>query len=349
MNARKLVIAAVAIVAIAVAAAWVLWPRAPEVEVIRLAEAPATRVLAINGRIRPQLSVEVKAPIGGTILALPFDVGAQVSAGTVLARIDDAPEVAAIAQARAAVAAQEATLAQARRELARYEALGQFAAKREVEERRLAVDEGARELQRRRAAVNEASEQRDRRVIRAPFSGVILDRPVDPGQVVGTDGVIYRLADLRRPEISAEIDEIYAADVKPGARALVKLPGMNRELAATVLHIEPVVDRNTGAREARLQLLEPLAEAPAGLTVTVNLIVDEREAALSILRSAILRSGEEARVRVVDEDNVVRERAVRIIDWPAEQVIVEAGLKAGDRVLASPTAAAPGQRVRIAG
>jgi len=347
MTRRKLLIAVLLVLVAAIAAAWFLWPRTPRVDVTRVAEAPATRVLAINGKIRPQLSVEVKAPVGGTILALPFDVGAQVAAGTVLARIDDAPEVAAIAQARAAVAAQEATVAQAQRDLARYEALGEFVSKREVEEKRLAVTEGARELQRRRAAVVEASEQRDRRVIRAPFSGVILDRPVDPGQVVSAETVIYRLADLNRPEISAEIDEIYAAEVKPGARALVKLPGVDRQLPATVLHIEPLVDSATGAREARLQLQETLAEAPAGLTVTINLVVDERKAALSIPRSAILRSGEQTRVRVVDEDGVVRDRAVRIVDWPAEQVIVEAGLKAGERILASPTAAAPGERVKV--
>ena len=348
MKRQTVVIVVVAVAAVALVLAWLLVPRPPRVDVIEIVEAPATRVLAVNGKIRPQLSVDVQAPVGGTLRALPYDVGARVPAGAVLARIDDAPETAAIAQARAAVAAQEATLAQARRELARYEALGDFASRREVEERRLAVTEGERELQRRRAAVVEASEQRDRRVIRAPFSGVILDRPVDPGQVVGADTVIYRLADLDRPEVSAEIDEVYAAEVRPGARAVVSLPGTPRRLRATVIHVEPLVDPATGAREARLQLLETPVEAPEGLTVTVNLIVDERGAALSIPRSAVLQSGEGARVRVVGDDGMVEDRRVRIIDWPAEQVIVEAGLRAGERILASPTAARPGERVRIA-
>jgi RND family efflux transporter MFP subunit len=347
MKPRTLIIAVLAVVFLATAAAWLLSPRAPEVEVIRLVQAPATRVLAINGKLRPELSVDVQAPVGGTLRALPFDVGARVTAGTILARIDDAPEAAAIAQARAAVAAQEATVAQARRELARYEALGEFVARREVEERRLAVTEGGRELQRRRAAVVEASEQRDRRIIRAPFSGVILQRPVDPGQVVGADTVIYRLADLDRPEVSAEVDEVYAAEVMPGARALVSLPGTPRQLPATVLHIAPLVDPATGAREARLQLLEAPDAAPEGLTVTVNLIVEERKAALSIPRSAILQSDGQTRVRVVDDDEIVRDRRVRIVDWPAETVIVEAGLRAGERILASPNEARPGERVRV--
>jgi HlyD family secretion protein len=292
--------------------------------------------------------VDVQAPLGGTLRTLPFDVGDRVAVGTVLARIDDSPEAAAVTQARAALAAQEATLAQARRDLARYEALGEFAARRDVELRQLSVSEGERELQRRRAAVVEASEQRARRVIRAPFSGIVLDRPVDPGQVVGADTVIYRLADLSRPQVSAEIDEIYAAEVKPGARALVSVPGNPRPLRASVLHIEPLVNPATGAREARLQLLEIPSDAPDGLTVTINLIVDQRGAALSIPRTAILQSGVNTRVRVVDNDNIVRERRLRVIDWPAERVIVESGLRPGERILASPNAALPGDKVKVA-
>lgn len=336
------------ILATAIVLAWLLWPRPRSVEIIRLSEAPATRLLAINGKIRPQLAIDVQAPLGGTLRALPFDVGAQVQAGAILARIDDAPEAAAIDQARAAVGAQEATLAQAHRDLARYEALGQFAARREVEERRLVVTEGARELRRRRAALVEASEQRDRRIIRAPFSGIILERPVDPGQVVGADTVIYRLADLNLPEVSAEIDEVYAAEVKPGARALVRLPGTPRPLRARVLHVEPLVDPATGAREARLELLDAPAEAPDGLTATINVIVDQRRAALSVPRSAILQLGQETYVRVVSEDDIVGQRRVQIVDWPAERVIVESGLRGGERILGSPSAARVGERVTSA-
>jgi HlyD family secretion protein len=68
-------------------------------------------MLAVNGTVRPRLSVEVQAPVAGTLTALPFDVGAQVAAGELLARIDEAPQRAAIAEAQAAASAQAATLA----------------------------------------------------------------------------------------------------------------------------------------------------------------------------------------------------------------------------------------------
>jgi HlyD family secretion protein len=292
--------------------------------------------------------VDIRPTLGGELVALPFDVGDRVVAGQILARIDDAPETAAIAEAEASVQTQQATLAQARRDLARFEALSQFAIRRDVEQRRLAVVEGERELSRRRASVMQARELRDRRVLRAPFAGVILERLVDPGQAVGLESVIYRLADLSSPEVTIEVDEIYAAEIRPGIEAMISLPGQNRQLRAKVLHVEPRVDPATGARDVRLGLVDAAIDAPSGLTVTVNLVIEKRDRAISVPRSAIIQSGSGAKVRVVGDDDVVIERPISFVDWPAEEVIVTSGIKPGERILADPDSAQPGEKIRRA-
>ncbi len=308
---------------------------------------PAERILAVNGRIRPRLQVDIRPPAGGALVELPFDVGHRVNLGDVLARIDDGPEAAAIAVAQAAVQSQQAILAQAQRDLTRYEALGEFATVKDVEQRRLAVVEGERELKRRTAAVSQATELRERRVLRAPFTGVILERPVDPGQNVGPENVIYRLADLSTPEIVAEVDEIYAAEIHPGMEALVSVPGQSDTVRATVLHIEPRVDPGTGARDVRFTLDGALTDRPAGLTVTINIVIERRTNAVKIPRRAIRQAGGKMSVLIAGPDGIVRDRVVTIVDWPAEDVIVTHGLEAGEHVLLSPTAAKPGEKVRI--
>ncbi|MCB5426468.1 efflux RND transporter periplasmic adaptor subunit [Altererythrobacter sp. CC-YST694] len=348
LTRKQILPVALIVLLLAVAGYWMFAPREREVAAIRVEAEPATRILAVNGRIRPRLQVDIRPSLGGELVALPFDVGDRVAEGQVLARIDDAPETAAIAEAEASVQAQQATLAQARRDLARFEALGQFATKREVEQRRLAVEEGTRELSRRRAGVVQAREQRDRRVLRAPFAGVIMERPVDPGQTVGLDSVIYRLADLSRPEVTVEVDEIYATEIRPGMDARISLPGQAQELRAVVAHVEPRVDPATGARDVRLSLVDPVVDAPSGLTVTVNLIIERRERAISVPRSALILSGGAGKVRVIGKDGVVSERPVSFIDWPAEEVIVTGGIRAGDRLLADPNAAGPGEKVKVA-
>lgn len=348
MNTRKLLLAALAAIAMVAAAYWFLVPREKEVVTLTARFAPAERILAVNGRIRPRLQVDIRPSVGGELIALPFDVGDRVEDGQVLARIDDAPELAAIAEAEASVRTQEATLAQARRELRRFEALGQFATKRDVEQRRLAVVEGERELNRRRAGVTQVREQRERRVLRAPFAGVILERLVDPGQTVGLESIIYRLANLSRPEVTAEVDEIYAAEIRPGMQARVSLPGESKQLKAVVAHVEPRVDPATGARDVRLELIDEAVNAPSGLTVTVNLLIERRGRAISVPRGAIIQTGSGATVKRVDEDGVVSERRIRFLDWPAEKVIVTSGLKVGERILVDPDSAMPGEKVAVA-
>lgn len=344
---KAFIIGVLTVAFLAVVGFWLFAPRVAEVEAQQIAIAPAERLLAVNGRIRPRLQVDVRPINGGEIIALPFDVGDRVTAGAVLARIDDGPEQASIAEAEAAVQTQQATLAQARRDLSRFEALGQFATKREVEERRLAVVEGERELKRRQASVLQAREVQDRRVLRAPFSGIILERPVDLGQIVGADSIIYRLADLSRPEVTVEVDEVYAAEIRPDMNAVVSFPGQQRPITARVIHVEPRVDPTTGARDVRLDLGDAAMDAPAGLTVTVNIAIDRKERAISIPRSAIVGAGGAASVRVIGEDGLVADRRISFVDWPAQNVMVTSGLKVGDRILTDPEAVKIGERVKV--
>jgi RND family efflux transporter MFP subunit len=344
---RRIISVALAAIALACMGYWMIACRDQPVATIVVERAQADRILALNGRIRPRLQIDIRPTLGGTLVALPFDVGDRVAREQILARIDDAPEQAAIAQAQASAETQQATLAQARRELARFEALGQFATRRDIEQLRLAVLEGERELNRRQAAIVQASELRDRRVLRAPFAGIILERPVDPGQTVGPESVIYRLADLSNPEISIEVDEVYAAEIRIGMTATVALPGQQRLLRARVHHVEPRVDPATGARAVRLDLINPAIDAPSGLTVTVNLLIERRQGAISIPRGAMILSGRLAKVRVVGDDNVVSERLITFVDWPAEFVIVTSGLQSGERILMEPVAVQPGESVRV--
>ena len=346
-SGRGILMIAIAIAGAGLAIFLATGPHTKEVAAYTSAIGPAERVLAVNGRIRPRLQVDIRPSLGGALVALPFDVSDRVNQGDVLARIDDGPEAAAITVAKAAAQAQQATLAQARRDVARFEALGEFATGRDVEQKRLAVEEGERELRRRNAAVTQASELRERRVLRAPFAGVILERPVDPGQTVSPESVIYRLADLSSPEIAAEVDEIYAAEIRPEMEALVRLPGRTDTLRARVLHIEPRVDPATGARDVRLALDGAVLDPPAGLTVTINFLIERRANAVSIPRSAINEAGGKTSVLIVGVDGVVRERVMTFVDWPAEKVIITSGIEAGEHILTNPAAAKPGEKVRI--
>jgi multidrug efflux pump subunit AcrA (membrane-fusion protein) len=347
LNRKQILPALLALLVLAAAGYWLLAPRESRVETISVEMAPASRILAVNGRIRPRLQVDIRPALGGELVALPFDVGDRVAAGQILAGSMTRPKRQRLPRQRHRSRRSRPRLPRPAATLPGSRRWGSSPPGARSNSAACRCSEGARELSRRRAAVVQAREQRDRRVLRAPFAGVILERPVDPGQTVGLDSVIYRLADLTAPEVTVEVDEAYAAEIRPGMEARVSFPGQAGELRAAVAHVEPRVDPATGARDVRLTLVDGAAiEVPSGLTVTVNLVIERRDRAISVPRSALILGGDAAKVRLVGKDGVVSERAVSFIDWPAETVIVTRGLAAGERLLADPEAAQPGEKVR---
>ncbi len=129
--------------------------------------------------------------------------------------------------------------------------------------------------------------------------------------------------------------------------AVLQLTGDDRKLDGTVSFVAPVVDANTGGLAVKIAFAEPQA-APIGLTVTANIIVDRREAAISAPRAALVAEEGKHSAFVLDGEKAKRV-PVTVIDWPADRLIVTDGLRAGDRLITDADNLADGQTVTVAG
>ena len=129
--------------------------------------------------------------------------------------------------------------------------------------------------------------------------------------------------------------------------ALLQLTGDTRTLDGSVSFVAPVVDADTGGLTVKIAFGEP-QQAPVGLTVTANIIVDRREAAVSAPRSAVTTAGSAPAVFVL-ADGKAHLIPVSVIDWPADRLIVTDGLKAGDRLIVDANGLADGQAVTVGG
>ena len=101
------------------------------------------------------------------------------------------------------------------------------------------------------------------------------------------------------------------------------------------------VDAATGGLAVELSL-DAVVRAPVGLTVSTNIVVDERSAAITAPRAAI--DGEAVFVVI---DGVATRRPVAVIDWPAARLIVTEGLEPGDALITDAAGLADGQAVRV--
>ena len=221
----------------------------------------------------------------------------------------------------------------------------------QLERARLEVERGTEELQRLSERVSEAQARLEDYNLVSPLTGRVLDRPVDPGQIVSPDTTLYEIATTGDPWIEARVDEIYLAELAEGMEARVAAPGYGdprrrgEVWPATLVLLGDRVDPRTGAATARLAFDGEAPELPAGLSLDVNLTVEEHPDAVTVPRAAVADLGSDSWVLVVDDGRTVR-RPVAVVDWPAPRVVVQEGLEPGERVVLTPGDVPAGIHVR---
>lgn len=265
-----------------------------------------------------------------------------------LATLDAQTARASIEQASAQLTAQRAEVEQLARDYERTQRLvdvGGLAA-REAEAAKTALEAARESVRQLEAVVRETrSRLRDFTLV-SPIDGYVLARPVDPGQNVTPQTVLYDLATATDAEIEVEIDEQYLSELRVGLEATVSpLTGERRQYAAKVTSIGRRVSETSGAVPVRLAFVEEASLLPAGLSVDVNLLVATHPGATTVSRAAIAGLGAEPYVMVIRRDTVVRQ-SVRVIDWPSPCIVVLDGLEAGDFVALTPRLVRAGRAVR---
>ncbi len=307
--------------------------------------APVTRVLAVNGRIEALHSVDVRAQVGGTLADLSVVEGDNVQSGGIVARMDSTAQQAVLRQAIAGLDAALVAQAQAQATLERTRALGANVARTALENAEAAAQTAAQEVVRMTALVDQAKIQLANFTIRAPMTGTVLALNVDLGQTIDPATVLMTIADLGQLIVETDVDEAYATQIRAGMPAVLQLSGETATREGRVSFVSQRVDAATGGLSVKLAFADPVM-APVGLTVTANIVIEQRDAALTVPRTALRTEDGRPAVLVVTE-GIARARPVSVIDWPAARLIVTDGLAPGDVLIVDATGIADGQSVRM--
>lgn len=324
---------------------WASGPLAVAVETAALA--PATRVLAVNGRIAALHTIDVRALVGGTLADVSVAEGESVQRAEELARIDAAAQHAIVRQAVAGLDAALVAEAQARDTFARTQALGSNVARTALVSAERAVQSAGQEVARTTALVDQARVQLENFTIRAPITGTVLSLHIEPGQSIDPATLLMTIADLDQLVVETDVDEAYATQIRAGLPAVLQLAGEATLRDGRVTRVSQRVDAATGGLAVELGFDAPVI-APVGLTVTVNIIMDSLDAAITAPRAAI-QSDDAGDVVFIVVDGAARRRAVSVIDWPAARLVVTDGLAPGELLITDATGITDGQAVRVGG
>ena len=266
------------------------------IEILTAGPATIVPTLKLPGEIafNDERTVAVVPRVAGVVVAVNRDLGERVKKGDVLAII----ESQALADLRSRFAAARTRLALARTTFDREKTLWEekisarqdyLAAEYALSEAGIAADLAATSL-RALGVPADAMVRADnpaRFEIRAPISGVIVEKAVATGEALAADADIFTVADLSTVWAQIVVYPKDLAVVRVGQRATIRATAFAAEGAGTVSHIGALVGEQTRTARARVTLANPDGVWRPGMFVEVVLVAAELRVPVAVAVSAI--------------------------------------------------------------
>jgi membrane fusion protein (multidrug efflux system) len=284
------------------------------------------------GTTSPVQGVEVSADLPGIVEKIHFESGRYVREGDVLVELDARQE-------RAQLAAAEAQRDLARLDFKRMEGLIVDGAISQAD-----YDRAAAEQKQTEARVGEIRATIERKVIRAPFSGVLGIRQVHLGQYLSAGTPVVPLQSLDPIYVDFGVPQQDAGELRAGRRVRAhadNLPGI--ELVGRVSAIDSVVDESTHNVKVQATFRNPEGRLRPGMFVRIEATAGESRPVVALPATAISYAPYGDSVFVVadmkGQDGKpyrgVRQQFVKLGSARGDQIAIVSGVKPGEEVVTS--------------
>lgn len=172
--------------------------------------------------------------------------------------------------------------------------------------------------------------------IRAPADGFVLARNVSVGQKFERGAEWFRIANLDRVWILADVTEDDARAMRPGALATISIPNRGERLTARVAAVLPQFDPTTRTLKVRLETDNPDYALRPDMFVDVEFAVD-LPPAIRVPRDALVDAGQRRVVFVEQGEGLFEPRDVETGSRAGDRVEIVRGLSPGERIVTSGT------------
>jgi RND family efflux transporter MFP subunit len=337
-------------------------------------------VLNASGYVVARREATVSSKVTGKVMDVLIEEGHSVKAGQILAHLDDSQARAALALAEAQLAASrksmaedEARLVDAELTLKRRKALleEKVVGQSEVDDAQSAVDSTKARIDYARQQIAVAERQvelqqtnLDDMVVRAPFSGVVISKDAQPGEMISpvsagggfTRTGIGTIVDMASLEIEVDVNETYINRVTPNQKVEAVLDAYpDWRIPAHVITTIPSADRQKATVKVRIafEALDPRILPDMG--VKVSFLKDApppgqgaAPAPRVIVPKTAIRTADGRSIVFVVKDDRVERRAVSVGLENGDQVELVSGVSAGERVVVDgPATLKDGDKVRV--
>jgi membrane fusion protein (multidrug efflux system) len=296
-----------------------------------------SRALPLSGTISPYVQATLKSKVGGEVEELRLREGQDVRAGEVIARVDTRNlqaqydrEMAAVEKARA-----DLELARLNRDKNRTLLEQKFISQNTFEQTESAYAGSLASFKLAEAEARVAKINLEDAVIRAPFSGTIAKRMVQPGEKVAPDSPIVTLVDLKQMVLEAAVPSAEIPAVRVGQKVHFRVMGFgDRMFEGEVQRINPVTADNSRAITIYIAVPNPDSALKGGMFAQGELLLSTTQPVLAVPYRAVREEAGASYVYVLRDEKIVR-APVQVGPRSEGEAFVEVrdGLSAGDQVI----------------
>ena len=333
-------------------------PPTPMVTVAAPLEREINRWDDYVGRFEASRSVEVRPRVSGQVVGVHFTDGQVVQKGQLLFTIDPRPFTAALAEARASVASSQAALTLAETNLGRARRLleAQAVSQSDVDRLTAEVRSAQAALAAARARVQSRALDVEFAHVRAPISGRISDRRVDPGNIVGANESLLTTINALDPiYFTFDVPEslfLKAQRQRQAGNASGQVAEIRLQDETAYAHkgrldfTDNGISQNSGTVRARAVVPNPTYFLAPGMFGNMRLADGGTTNALLIPDAAVRTDQARKIVLVVGKDNTVAAKPVETGPLVGGLRAIRSGLARTDRVVISGVQfAMPGTKV----
>lgn len=290
----------------------------------------------LSGSLEAERAAQLRAQVGGTLLALYVEEGASVGPGQALALIDTMTIAEQARSARSQVRSAQASAEMAQRNSERAEVLHKAGAiaDRDAEAAKSAAVAGDANLADAKSRLASAEKQFADATVRSPFRGVVSERPASVGDALQPGSPILTVIDPSELKLEASVPSDHVSALRIGSKVEFTVQGSSdKRFTGRIANINPAVDPTT--RQVRVYI-----RVPNGRHELVAGLFAEGRVALESVRSLSIPFG------AIDEQattpSVKRLRGGKVEsvsvglglrDELAEMVQITSGLTRGDTLL----------------
>jgi RND family efflux transporter MFP subunit len=326
----------------------------PVVSVVQVTTAPSNPTVILPGTLQPMLTTAVYARTPGFIRRILVDIGSRVRAGDLLALID-APDLdQQVAQARGVVAQARASLQLAAAEFARWRALSAVGAVTadELDQKAAAFNVATATLNAAEADLRRLIHLQEYERVVAPFTGVITQRNVDPGALVGATGSastaltsgsgsavgsLFQIATVDSLRVFVNVPEEYSMGLRVGTAAVVTVPQLPGDtLQGRVTKTARSLDPAARTLLTEVDVANRTGFYLPGMYAQVQMRVAQVAEPLRLLATALVIRAGPPQVVIVHPDSTVRFQSVQLGRDHGAWLEVTGGLANGATVVVNP-------------